>query len=53
MVCCITETLFCRSVDREVRERGGELHQRGGKEDPYSDIPTCPPVGMSGMFVLY
>lgn len=53
LICCITETLFCRSVHREVRERGGELHQRGGKEDPHSDITTCPPVRMSGMFLYF
>lgn len=40
----------CCVVHGEIGERGGELHQRAGEEDPHNHRPTCSTAGMSGMF---
>lgn len=55
MITCDVLTSFIISgwlnvVHREIRKRGGKLHQRVGEEDPHRHCPTCSTAGMSGMF---
>lgn len=38
------------AVHREVRKRGGELHQRAGQEDPHRDRSTGSAAGVFGTF---
>lgn len=46
----ISFLLGCCVVHREIRKRGGKLHQRVGEEDPHNHSATCSTAGMSGTF---
>lgn len=45
--------MFFSSVHWEIRERGSELYQRVGEENPHCHRSTCSTAGVFGTFKLF